>query len=453
MGVLVTSDGAITLPGVLLLVGTGLIGIGHYRSSADFVSTLLGDSSLLDRPIQSNLGLLFITLGLILAVVANILGVDDDSAGADLRISTLKYAMMPPKEVLDELRMILMTEKAAENTNKGRKTTDCITDGIIDDDSTTDAARNKDMKTAICCLSALARRCGKEQKQRQMREQQLSKSKSDSDPLGISVAEATSTDRFLHEPHILEKICQEAAYIVLKLYPSTDATVSSAISLLALVAKDEEVRRRNIEEADKYGLDEPVNSMKLALTRSKQAVDPAEDDERFSAELQRKGCLLLGALSDNSKDMATKIVDEDGLIVVLDALDWYRCHEDVCNWGLWAIFQFCYEHRGNKAELIKLDGIRKICRVMNDVPKSLEVARHGIAIMFDLLREMPETLISVSEIRRIAVGAGMHQVVRNAMDAFPSSNEIMMMGQQMLVATGYRGEIPHLSVVPNFSSE
>eukprot|EP00562_Extubocellulus_spinifer_P017710 CAMPEP_0178596034 /NCGR_PEP_ID=MMETSP0697-20121206/31414_1 /TAXON_ID=265572 /ORGANISM="Extubocellulus spinifer, Strain CCMP396" /LENGTH=438 /DNA_ID=CAMNT_0020233549 /DNA_START=36 /DNA_END=1349 /DNA_ORIENTATION=- len=438
MGVLVTSDGAITLPGVLLLVGTGLIGVGQYRSSADFVSTLFGDSSLLDRPIQSNLGLLFIAFGLILAVVANVLGVDDDSAGADLRLTTVKYEMMPPTAVLDELRMIPMTEEAAENTNKGMKATDRDTDGIIDDNRATHAARSKDMKTAICCLSALARRCGKEQKQRQLREQKLSETKSDSYPLEISVAEASSADRFLHEPHELEKICQEAAYIVLKLYPSTDATVSSAISLLALVAKDEEVRRRCIEEADKYGLNIPTNAMKLALTRSKQAVDPAEDDERFSAELQRKGCLLLGALSDNSKDMATKIVDEDGLIVVMDALDWYRCHEDVCNWGLWAIFQFCYEHKGNKAELIKLDGIRKICRVMNDVPESLEVA---IAIMFDLLREMPETLISVSEIRRIAVGAGMHQVVRNAMDAFPSSNEIMMMGQQMLVATGYRGEI------------
>eukprot|EP00562_Extubocellulus_spinifer_P017088 CAMPEP_0178606342 /NCGR_PEP_ID=MMETSP0697-20121206/37037_1 /TAXON_ID=265572 /ORGANISM="Extubocellulus spinifer, Strain CCMP396" /LENGTH=418 /DNA_ID=CAMNT_0020244795 /DNA_START=36 /DNA_END=1290 /DNA_ORIENTATION=+ len=418
MGVLVTSDGAITLPGVLLLVGTGLIGVGQYRSSADFVSTLFGDSSLLDRPIQSNLGLLFIAFGLILAVVANVLGVDDDSAGADLRLTTVKYEMMPPTAVLDELRMIPMTEEAAENTNKGMKATDRDTDGIIDDNRATHAARSKDMKTAICCLSALARRCGKEQKQRQLREQKLSETKSDT--LEISVAEASSADRFLHEPHELEKICQEAAYIVLKLYPSTDATVSSAISLLALVAKDEEVRRRCIEEADKYGLNIPTNAMKLALTRSKQAVDPAEDDERFSAELQRKGCLLLGALSDNSKDMATKIVDEDGLIVVMDALDWYRCHEDVCNWGLWAIFQFCYEHKGNKAE---------------------EVARHGIAIMFDLLREMPETLISVSEIRRIAVGAGMHQVVRNAMDAFPSSNEIMMMGQQMLVATGYRGEI------------
>ena len=88
---------------------------------------------------------------------------------------------------------------------------------------------------------------------------------------------------------------------------------------------------------------------------------------------------------------------------------------------------------------------------MKDVPDSLEVARHGIAVLFDMLREMPESVMNVSEIRRIAVGAGMHEVVKNAMDQFPQSKEIMMMGQSMLVATGYQGEIPHFDV-SNFTS-
>lgn len=446
MRALVTSDGDITLPGLLLLLGTGLIGVGHYRSSADFITTIIGGSSLLDRPLQNNIGLVCVFLGLLLAMVANILGVDDDK-GSEMRLTTMKYEMMPPKDVLDELRMILMMEKAAENT-KRMKTG--AADQNSDDYNGNNAAGSRNMTIAICCLSAFARKCGEEQKRRKLREEQLAKANSGADPLGIAAAEATSTDRFLHEPHDLEKICQEASYIVLKLFPSNDATVSSAISLLALVAGDDEVRRRNIEEADKFGLNVPINAIKLALTRSKQAVNPAEDDEQFSAELQRKGCLLLGALSDSNKDIATKIVDEDGLIVIVDALDWYRYHEEVCNWGLWAVFQFCYEHRGNKAELIKIGGLRKICRVMKDLPKSLEVARHGVAIMFDLLREMPESLVNVSEIRRIAVGAGMHEVIRNAMEEFPQSKEIMMMGQQMLVATGYQNEIPHFSVA-NFT--
>ena len=438
MGSLVTSDGSITLPSLLLLLGTGLLAIGHHRSSADFFATLLSSEL---RPLQSNIGLGCVVLGLILAVVAEVLGVTDgeSSKDAERRLLAVKYAMMVPKVVLEELQKIQSAAK-----EEAEVTTEQPFTG-----TEASAALTKNMKNAVGCLDALARRCGKEQKQRQIKQQVGSGSGGDT--LGIAAAEASSADRFLHQLHELEKICQEAAYMVLRMYPSNDAVVSAAISLLAVVAGDTEVRRRNIEEADKFGLNEPINALKDGLTRSKQAVDPAEDDERMSAELQRKGCLLLGALSDGDKDMSTQIVDEDGLICITDALDWFRYHEEVCNWGLWAIFALCYDHKGNKAELIKLDGIRKICRVMKDVPDSLEVARHGIAVLFGMLREMPESVMNVSEIRRIAVGAGMHEVVKNAMDQFPQSKEIMMMGQSMLVATGYQGEIPHFDV-SNFTS-
>ena len=439
MGSLVTSDGSITLPGLLLLLGTGLLAIGHHRSSADFFTTLLSSEL---RPLQSNIGLGCIVLGLILAVVAEVLGVTDaeSSEEAERRLLAVKYAMMMPRDILEELQKIQSAAK---------EEAEAATDEQPFTGTEASAALTKNMKNAVGCLDALARRCGKEQKQRQIKRH--AGSGSGGDPLGIAAAEASSADRFLHQPHELEKICQEAAYMVLRMYPSNDAVVSAAISLLAVVVGDTDVRRRNIEEADKFGLNEPINALKDGLTRSKQAVDPAEDDERMSAELQRKGCLLLGALSDGDKDMSTQIVDEDGLICITDALDWFRYHEEVCNWGLWAIFALCYDHKGNKAELIKLDGIRKICRVMKDVPDSLEVARHGIAVLFDMLREMPESVMNVSEIRRIAVGAGMHEVVKNAMDQFPQSKEIMMMGQSMLVATGYQGEIPHFDV-SNFTS-
>ena len=431
MGSLVTSDGSITLPGLLLLLGTGLIAIGHHRSSADFFTTLVSSEH---RPLQSNVGLVFIVLALILAVVAEVLGVADGESAEDAerRLLAVRYAMMEPRDAPEELRKIQSAEEAESGEQPNTRTN-------------ADGALTKGMKSAVGCLDALARRCAKEQEQRQIKQQVGS----GDDPLGIAAAEASSADRFLHEPHELELICQEAAYLVLRMYPSSDVTASAAISVLAVVAADEEVRRRNIEEADKFGLNEPINALKDGLTRSKQAVDPAEDDERMSAELQRKGCLLLGALGDSNKEMAAQIVDEDGLIVITDALDWFRYHEEVCNWGLWAIFALCYDHKGNKAELVKLDGVRKICRVMKDVPDSLEVARHGTAVMFDLLR-MPG-MNGASEVRRIAVGAGMHEVVKNAMEKFSQSKEVMMMGQSMLVATGYQGDIPQFDV-SNFTS-
>ena len=117
MGVLVTSDGSATLPGVLLFLGTGLLGIGQFRSSADFVSTVVGRT--VARPVQTKVGLGLCGLGLLLAMLASVLGLDDEgkhSGSAESRLMSIKYEMMPPTEVLDDLRVMLMTEKAAEST-------------------------------------------------------------------------------------------------------------------------------------------------------------------------------------------------------------------------------------------------------------------------------------------------------------------------------------------------
>ena len=54
--------------------------------------------------------------------------------------------------------------------------------------------------------------------------------------------------------------------------------------------------------------------------------------------------------------------------------------------------------------------------------------------------------MDVSKIRQVAIGSGVQKRVKEAMVQFPQSKEIVMMGQQMLVATGYKGEIPHFSM-------
>ena len=47
----------------------------------------------------------------------------------------------------------------------------------------------------------------------------------------------------------------------------------------------------------------------------------------------------------------------------------------------------------------------------------------------------------------MALNAGLHDVMVNAMNEFETSMEIVMMGQEMLVATGYQGEIPRFQPV------
>jgi hypothetical protein len=57
-----------------------------------------------------------------------------------------------------------------------------------------------------------------------------------------------------------------------------------------------------------------------------------------------------------------KIVEEDGLIAILDAIDWFQLHSEVVNWGLWAVFMSCYNHVGNKIQFVRMDGIARVCR-------------------------------------------------------------------------------------------
>lgn len=250
-----------------------------------------------------------------------------------------------------------------------------------------------------------------------------------------------------YHPHEIECTCQDAAYITYRLFPDDDELLASALSLHALVAKDSEVRQRHLYEADIYGLNVLIRAMRQSMTRAKNLENPPEAIEHRSADLQRKACLLLGALADEDSDMATRIVDEDGLDAIFAVLQWYRYHEEVANWALWATFILCYDHSSNKAELFKLGGIHLICQVMVNIPDSLDVARHGIATLFDLLREIPESSSYIAQIRKIAINAGLHGAVCSAMDEFPNSMEIMMMSQEMLIATGFKGDIPQYAPI------
>lgn len=423
MGILVSPDGSITAPGMLFIAGVPLLVIGHYRNNGSNHSLSL---EVFGKPAQLVVGVFLVFLGLVLSFL-NVKG-DRRERGGD---SDLEYEMIPPEQILNELKH-LPSFRETSDTNAGNKENHAT--------ATARELESSSRATSLRCLTALAVKYGQEQKRKEDKKQET-QNETISNPL----------NGFLScKPHELETICQDAAYIALKLHPSDDSIVAAAISLLALVAGDAEVRRRHIEEADRFGLNVPVIAMRESLSRAKlvdveEGENAPEEEERLSAELQRKGCLLLGALSDGDKNIATKVVDEDGLKAVLDAVDWYRYHSDVANWSLWSVFVLCYNHKGNKGELMKMGGIQRICRVLKDNPESLEVSRHGIAILFDMMREVPGTMADFSHLRMIAMNSGVHGVVLRAMTEFPDSVEIMMMGQQMLVATGYTGDVPQFN--------
>jgi hypothetical protein len=92
--------------------------------------------------------------------------------------------------------------------------------------------------------------------------------------------------------------------------------------------------------------------MRDSLERAKMEEDPPENEERLSAEIQRKGCLLLGGF-DNA-DASTKIIEIGGLSVLIDAMQWYRFHAGVCKWALWAAFNLCYDRPKHQCEPLEV---------------------------------------------------------------------------------------------------
>jgi len=214
-----------------------------------------------------------------------------------------------------------------------------------------------------------------------------------------------------------EVICLQAAFMVLENYPCHDEVISSSLALLALVAKEDSTRKKifdatvstaacgkyhalpTMNHSKGHGSDQntsqliippysatvPIRVMREALNRAKQRArqnpPPEVQEEQLFAEVQRKGCLLLGVLADEStttKGIAKSVVNAGGLEAVFSALEWFRYHKEVANWGLWAVFNFTYHFPSNKIDLFvpnrRTDGMRasswngfeRICRVMND---------------------------------------------------------------------------------------
>jgi hypothetical protein len=148
-----------------------------------------------------------------------------------------------------------------------------------------------------------------------------------------------------------------------------------------------------------FDIERPIDCLRNALLR---AIDNANaTDEIFSKEfinkreklqarIQRKGYLLIGALADSDCDLAQIINEKGGFEIILNAMYWYRLHEQVCKWGLWAIFIMTNDNKINKLLFVSLNSFPHVIQVMRNCPNNIDVARHGIAIHFDILRDQEE---------------------------------------------------------------
>ena len=390
-GVLVKEDGTVSLPFAVIVIGITIAALGRW-----FLGVLIG------------------TTGFVFAICNSAMEQLHEEDKQDIR-----YNIMEAEDVVHELGEWESVMKSNDDRNNQSNEEDVVSKATIH---------------FIAGLEALAKKYGNRKRKQLATLEQRNSNETTEQPQPSQ-----------NSDHQFELLCQQAAYSAYRTFPkNNDQVTAAALSLHALVAKDSKVRQRHLFEADAYGLNLPVECMKASLQRAKDETN--EDKEQQSAELQRKACLLLGALGDGDADVATKIVDEDGLEAVLDTLDWYRYHEDIANWALWAVFILSYENPSNKVKTVELGGVAIIVQALRNVPGCLEVARHGIAILFDLLREDRSSpshqQLDIWRIRKSALAAGLHVAVMQAMEEFSSMMDIMMMGQEILSGTDFRGSAP-----------
>jgi hypothetical protein len=338
----------------------------------------------------------------------------------------IQYNIWSAEDVVEDLKRRLVDLSGGATT--------------IDDGAKADSTQ-RSKAIMLSALTALTKKYKERQKQQEI-------------ALSDGKAGASSTDSSATVDNLA--LCfQEASYMSLRnsIGDEHDAVVSEALALLALVTKNSAVRERYVQQADQYGLDLLVQCMNQGLQRAKSYEDPQR--ELMGAELQRKACLLLGALSDGESDLARLVVQEGGLQAILNAVTWFRFHEAVANWGLWAVFILCYEDAVNKVSLVQMKGVPVVLDAMKHNSSNIEVNRHGTAILFDLLRENSNDDSTVSpnldvwKIRKIALAAGLHERLLQSIEQFSGGPhmDIVLMAKEMLAGTGYRGDIPGGNII------
>jgi hypothetical protein len=80
---------------------------------------------------------------------------------------------------------------------------------------------------------------------------------------------------------------------------------------------------------------------------------------------------------------------------------------------------------------------------LRNCPDILDVVRHVIAILFDLMGEEtatchPSTRLDIWRIRESARFAGLHNVVLEILETYSEVPDVVMMGTELLAGTGYR---------------
>lgn len=235
---------------------------------------------------------------------------------------------------------------------------------------------------------------------------------------------------------------QRTVYNHIFLYATDrDDLIDPALAILALCASIATARNRHATA--QFPVSKLLDMLRQSLKRAKTYDAPPL--ERRAAELQRKGCLLLGSLANQDDTLGPLLVRAGALSLVLDSLQWYRCHAQVANWGLWCLFVLCSNEANDPTDnddTITTSLLKTVLMVLPEHAQEKEVVQHGVAVLFALLSQTSKSSSKTKHSlfrRQVAVHHNLHGVLNDIL-SHPQASHTVQMGHELLIGTG--GALP-----------
>mmetsp|Transcript_38683 Transcript_38683/g.65870 ORF Transcript_38683/g.65870 Transcript_38683/m.65870 type:complete len:412 (+) Transcript_38683:120-1355(+) len=239
---------------------------------------------------------------------------------------------------------------------------------------------------------------------------------------------------------------------VLETYREQPPIVVRSLTILRRISTLPDVRA-HFEAVGGAALSPIIAAMACVLSHDKAvSLDTSGPDEtrgRRCAEVHRLGALIFGALCDNCHDLQTVAVDEGLTTALLAGMDWFRHHEPLAQWALWALFNVTFNHASNKVDLVRRGGLKTVVTTMSAHSKSVSVQRQAVAVLFSCLMNEKtlgdsgsdcgsngDVKAEVAGMREVAYSQGMNEAVAAARMSHPNDKPIQAMGRQILEASG-----------------
>jgi len=172
----------------------------------------------------------------------------------------------------------------------------------------------------------------------------------------------------------------------------------------------------------------------IELFKRLRAVDRAmEEDEREDqdesssffatkkitfATYEYKFIMALGMACIDSINMQSRIGDKGGIDCIIESLENSPDDKRIVKWSCWALVYLCISHPPNKRSLVQRGGIPLIIRGLGCFNDDEEVNYQGFAVLFSILADDPQTKISLSECRQMALAGGIVDLLQNCQKKF-----------------------------------